>query len=1005
MDRLHAKMMGYGWYSNWSQNPAAGLAHWAAFLLIVFITFSGLRGSINSTYYLANALSSRAPYASQSPRDKSGTYQIELAGAEEAGNPYFAHPQRFFPGDQILVAKVESWYDPNRLFGGASEREEHDREGVLRSVQSVALTNIDTGVKNKMMIDKTWKDDASIHIPYTLPSGDYELTFSVQGKEINIPLILDMPILPRGSLSYTGIRPGNLTASAAGATDVQAALTTSLPAIVSRSHVYANVFEPSVGINPFDDNAFYIDANVISYTTDGGRTFRNVDAGSATINKYYTVGSDPFISFTPDGKFSLLSIAGTPSGVSPYKTLGVVWTETSPKTNPLQLSEQAATPAGNFDFGKLAIDYRPNSPYKGSMYIFANVMYFPSTGSTNSGLLISRNGVTTQKTYSSLGLPTATPPSALTIGINGEIYYVLLDSTAQAQRLYKSTNGGASFTSSVIVQDRAHLAAYCAERYYTGSNVVQFHVPHPNIATGPDGTLYVVWTQTGSVSQDDSFEFQYVCNDQEVMLSKSTDGGNTWSVPTRVADDTTGADQSDASVAVDGSGEVYVTYIDHRNHPAEPLFDSYLAASSDGGQSWKNLRLSDNSFFTSGGGSARSPYGDYLNHIAAGNSKIYIDYPCPWVYNGQGFATDSCVAVIDKNQTSPLLSFTASASVVPSGSPVTLTWSSPAGSVCVASSAYANSGSGQFSGAKSASGSETFTPTTNNTYEMRCSLNDRFTDANVLVMLDTYGDFTPVVPTNIKVQPVSDTSATVSWHTDQQTLYDYVRLTTAGITGRTYITATVVASGDKNYTLTGLQPGVQYGASIETVSMSGRVYASNPIYFSVGTTTLPTSDTTPPSTPNLSGALSGSSAALSWTASTDNVGVTGYKVYRNGALLTSLTSTSYTDSSVSAGTTYSYAVSAYDAAGNASAQSNSITLTTPTPPPTSTFQIGNTVHTTIKVSVRSTSTTKGKPAGTQKAGATGVIVNGPQTGSGYTWWYVDFTSGVDGWVAQDYLAK
>ncbi|MFA6494349.1 MAG: discoidin domain-containing protein, partial [Candidatus Paceibacterota bacterium] len=75
--------------------------------------------------------------------------------------------------------------------------------------------------------------------------------------------------------------------------------------------------------------------------------------------------------------------------------------------------------------------------------------------------------------------------------------------------------------------------------------------------------------------------------------------------------------------------------------------------------------------------------------------------------------------------------------------------------------------------------------------------------------------------------------------------------------------------------------------------------------------------------------VSTSQVNLSWTASTDNVGVTGYKVYRNGAQVGTVTSgTSYSDTGLSAGTTYSYTVSAYDAAGNASAQSASVSATT-----------------------------------------------------------------------------
>ncbi len=60
---------------------------------------------------------------------------------------------------------------------------------------------------------------------------------------------------------------------------------------------------------------------------------------------------------------------------------------------------------------------------------------------------------------------------------------------------------------------------------------------------------------------------------------------------------------------------------------------------------------------------------------------------------------------------------------------------------------------------------------------------------------------------------------------------------------------------------------------------------------------------------------------LSWTASTDNVGVSGYTIYRGAAQLATTALTSYSDTGLSPGTTYSYTVAAYDAAGNVSAQS------------------------------------------------------------------------------------
>ena len=95
------------------------------------------------------------------------------------------------------------------------------------------------------------------------------------------------------------------------------------------------------------------------------------------------------------------------------------------------------------------------------------------------------------------------------------------------------------------------------------------------------------------------------------------------------------------------------------------------------------------------------------------------------------------------------------------------------------------------------------------------------------------------------------------------------------------------------------------------------------------TTTPTTTDTTPPSAlTNLTViVVSSTQINLSWSASTDNVGVVGYKMYRNGNL-TVTTGTSYSDTGLAAGTTYSYTVAAYDFAGNVSAQSGPISATT-----------------------------------------------------------------------------
>src|SRR6266478_3160898 len=90
-------------------------------------------------------------------------------------------------------------------------------------------------------------------------------------------------------------------------------------------------------------------------------------------------------------------------------------------------------------------------------------------------------------------------------------------------------------------------------------------------------------------------------------------------------------------------------------------------------------------------------------------------------------------------------------------------------------------------------------------------------------------------------------------------------------------------------------------------------------------------DTTAPTTPTglSASAITTTSVILSWGAATDNVGVTGYRVYVNGTLVVSSSSTSVQITDLTPGFTRSFTVSAVDAAGNVSAPSAPLPVTTP----------------------------------------------------------------------------
>jgi chitodextrinase len=96
--------------------------------------------------------------------------------------------------------------------------------------------------------------------------------------------------------------------------------------------------------------------------------------------------------------------------------------------------------------------------------------------------------------------------------------------------------------------------------------------------------------------------------------------------------------------------------------------------------------------------------------------------------------------------------------------------------------------------------------------------------------------------------------------------------------------------------------------------------------------TVTTADTIPPQPPTLTAtAVSDTQVNLSWSGATDNVGVTGYRVFRNGGtnpIATLGNVTSYSDTGLTGGTAYSYTVKAVDAAGNVSNASNVASATT-----------------------------------------------------------------------------
>ena len=178
----------------------------------------------------------------------------------------------------------------------------------------------------------------------------------------------------------------------------------------------------------------------------------------------------------------------------------------------------------------------------------------------------------------------------------------------------------------------------------------------------------------------------------------------------------------------------------------------------------------------------------------------------------------------------------------------------------------------------------------------------------------------PTAPSSLTASNTTETSTDLSWNASTDNV---------GVTGYdVYQGATVIANtSSTSYQVIGLNSGTSYSFSVIAKDAAGNEsVASNVV--NVTTQSPDTQAPTAPTGLNASNTTE-TSTDLSWNASTDNVGVTGYDVFVGGSLSGSTASTSFTVSGLSAANSYSMYVVAKDAAGNVSNASNTVNVTTP----------------------------------------------------------------------------
>ncbi|MBZ5538796.1 MAG: fibronectin type III domain-containing protein [Acidobacteriia bacterium] len=178
----------------------------------------------------------------------------------------------------------------------------------------------------------------------------------------------------------------------------------------------------------------------------------------------------------------------------------------------------------------------------------------------------------------------------------------------------------------------------------------------------------------------------------------------------------------------------------------------------------------------------------------------------------------------------------------------------------------------------------------------------------------------PSIPTGLTAAAVSSSQINLAWTASTDNV---------GVTGyKIFRNGTQIATSTAtSFQNTGLAASTSFSYKVSAFDAAGNNSGQSA---AASATTQASTDTTAPSTPtNLQAtAVSSSQINLSWSASTDNVAVTGYKIFRNGTQITTSTTTSFQNTGLAASTTFSYTVSAFDAAGNNSPVSAAASATT-----------------------------------------------------------------------------
>jgi hypothetical protein len=359
--------------------------------------------------------------------------------------------------------------------------------------------------------------------------------------------------------------------------------------------------------------------NGYSRSTDGGSTFTDLGYLNPGANIFNFLEGDPVVKCTDENTFYYSSIFVT--GSSTTSSTGASVSKSTDSGQTFADPVAVVLKDGSFHFIDkpwMAVD--PSNPTK--LYAtytdfdveglfptsFPNALC-PNTIRLGIELVASKDGGATWSTPTVVDngcFPNEDQGSNVAVDSRGNVYVAWEQFPAFLPTneidIAKSTNGGAGFAPKVAVAIVTTVGHNVFGLLQGGFRNNEF----PSLAIGTShgagtGPIYIAWNDGRNGVKTDGFPpfFQAIYNFGDAFVSRSNDGGASWSAALKVNDDigaSQGIDHYLPAVAVRRDGGVGVCWYDRRRDPENFLIDRECATSTDGGRTWRNTLITKTNF-------------------------------------------------------------------------------------------------------------------------------------------------------------------------------------------------------------------------------------------------------------------------------------------------------------------------------------------------------------------------------------------------------------------------